>query len=207
MGTTFLCPVYKQLPNPGSDVWGSRSVRGLWPNSHEVLGDTSRILSMFLWTHINTHSGRTAPQRMASPLWFNLTSPIWSVKTPVSVCSLWPAHHLGCHCEVCRWHRSGQIHHQQWRGLVQREQALHRCGRNNISSQVRKAHKHLDFLRRLSHAGLGSSVLSSFYGCVPESVLCSSSLCGSESRTTDWGAAICKYFFFWICSLYSVSLY
>ncbi|KAI4888701.1 hypothetical protein NFI96_020696, partial [Prochilodus magdalenae] len=45
---------------------------------------------------------------------------------------------------------------------------------NNTSSLVRKAHQRLYFLRRLRRAGLGSSVLTSFYRCVVESVLCSS---------------------------------
>ncbi|KAI4881086.1 hypothetical protein NFI96_012676, partial [Prochilodus magdalenae] len=45
---------------------------------------------------------------------------------------------------------------------------------NNPSSLVRKAHQRLFFLRRLRRAGLGSSVLTSFYRCVVESVLCSS---------------------------------
>ncbi|KAI4896969.1 hypothetical protein NFI96_005599 [Prochilodus magdalenae] len=45
---------------------------------------------------------------------------------------------------------------------------------NNTSSLVRKAHQRLYFLRRLRRAGLGSSVLISFYRCVVESVLCSS---------------------------------
>ncbi|KAI4887474.1 hypothetical protein NFI96_007943, partial [Prochilodus magdalenae] len=44
---------------------------------------------------------------------------------------------------------------------------------NNTSSLVRKAHQRLYFLRRLRRAGLGSSVLTSFYRCVVESVLCS----------------------------------
>ncbi|KAI4871589.1 hypothetical protein NFI96_021134, partial [Prochilodus magdalenae] len=43
---------------------------------------------------------------------------------------------------------------------------------NNTSSLVRKAHQRLYFLRRLRQAGLGSSVLTSFYRCVVESVLC-----------------------------------
>ncbi|KAI4891381.1 hypothetical protein NFI96_025937, partial [Prochilodus magdalenae] len=45
---------------------------------------------------------------------------------------------------------------------------------NNASSLVRKAHQRLYFLRRLRRAGLGSSVLTSFYRCLVESVLCSS---------------------------------
>ncbi|KAI4897620.1 hypothetical protein NFI96_030292, partial [Prochilodus magdalenae] len=45
---------------------------------------------------------------------------------------------------------------------------------NNTSSLVRKAHQRLYFLRRLRRAGLGSSVLTSYYRCVVESVLCSS---------------------------------
>ncbi|KAI4883003.1 hypothetical protein NFI96_002046 [Prochilodus magdalenae] len=45
---------------------------------------------------------------------------------------------------------------------------------NNTSSLVRKAHQRLYFLRRLRRAGLGSSVLTSLYRCVVESVLCSS---------------------------------
>ncbi|KAI4879613.1 hypothetical protein NFI96_006236 [Prochilodus magdalenae] len=45
---------------------------------------------------------------------------------------------------------------------------------NNTSSLVRKAHQRLYFLRWLRRAGLGSSVLTSFYRCVVESVLCSS---------------------------------
>ncbi|KAI4900990.1 hypothetical protein NFI96_032983 [Prochilodus magdalenae] len=45
---------------------------------------------------------------------------------------------------------------------------------NTTSSLVRKAHQRLYFLRRLRRAGLGSSVLTSFYRCVVESVLCSS---------------------------------
>ncbi|KAI4896076.1 hypothetical protein NFI96_027208, partial [Prochilodus magdalenae] len=45
---------------------------------------------------------------------------------------------------------------------------------NNTSSLVRKAHQRLYFLRRLRRAGLGSSVLTSFYRCVVESVLCCS---------------------------------
>ncbi|KAI4890202.1 hypothetical protein NFI96_002001, partial [Prochilodus magdalenae] len=45
---------------------------------------------------------------------------------------------------------------------------------NNTSSLVRKAHQRLYFLRRLRRAGLGSLVLTSFYRCVVESVLCSS---------------------------------
>ncbi|KAI4871444.1 hypothetical protein NFI96_013072, partial [Prochilodus magdalenae] len=45
---------------------------------------------------------------------------------------------------------------------------------NNTFSLVRKAHQRLYFLRRLRQAGLGSSVLTSFYRCVVESVLCSS---------------------------------
>ncbi|KAI4899536.1 hypothetical protein NFI96_002056 [Prochilodus magdalenae] len=45
---------------------------------------------------------------------------------------------------------------------------------NKTSSLVRKAHQRLYFLRRLRRAGLGSSVLASFYRCVVESVLCSS---------------------------------
>ncbi|KAL6457442.1 hypothetical protein MHYP_G00344050 [Metynnis hypsauchen] len=44
---------------------------------------------------------------------------------------------------------------------------------NNTSSLIRKAHQRLYFLRRLRRAGLGSSVLTSFYRCVVESVLCS----------------------------------
>ncbi|KAI4891554.1 hypothetical protein NFI96_034005 [Prochilodus magdalenae] len=43
---------------------------------------------------------------------------------------------------------------------------------NNTSSLVRKAHQRLYFLRRLRRAGLGSSVLTSFYRCVVESILC-----------------------------------
>ncbi|KAI4873264.1 hypothetical protein NFI96_029967, partial [Prochilodus magdalenae] len=46
---------------------------------------------------------------------------------------------------------------------------------NNTSSLVRKAHKRLYFLRWLRRAGLGSSVLTSVYRCVVESVLRSSS--------------------------------
>ncbi|KAI4885188.1 hypothetical protein NFI96_009362, partial [Prochilodus magdalenae] len=45
---------------------------------------------------------------------------------------------------------------------------------NNTSSLVRKAHQRLYFLRRLRRAGLGSSVLTSFYRCMVKSVLCSS---------------------------------
>ncbi|KAI4876106.1 hypothetical protein NFI96_006461 [Prochilodus magdalenae] len=45
---------------------------------------------------------------------------------------------------------------------------------NNTSSLVRKAHQRLYFLWRLRRVGLGSSVLTSFYRCVVESVLCSS---------------------------------
>ncbi|KAI4879285.1 hypothetical protein NFI96_006046 [Prochilodus magdalenae] len=45
---------------------------------------------------------------------------------------------------------------------------------NNTSSLVRKAHQQLYFLRGLRRAGLGSPVLTSFYRCVVESVLCSS---------------------------------
>ncbi|KAI4877369.1 hypothetical protein NFI96_009196, partial [Prochilodus magdalenae] len=45
---------------------------------------------------------------------------------------------------------------------------------NNTSSLVRKAHQRLYFLRRWRRAGLGSSVLTSFYRCVVESVVCSS---------------------------------
>ncbi|KAI4893078.1 hypothetical protein NFI96_011541 [Prochilodus magdalenae] len=45
---------------------------------------------------------------------------------------------------------------------------------NSTSSLVRKAHQRLYFLRRLRRAGLRSSVLTSFYRCVVESVLCSS---------------------------------
>ena len=41
------------------------------------------------------------------------------------------------------------------------------------SCLIRKAHQHLYFLRRLRRAGLGSSVLTSFYRCAVESVLCS----------------------------------
>ncbi|KAI3372152.1 hypothetical protein L3Q82_007008 [Scortum barcoo] len=44
---------------------------------------------------------------------------------------------------------------------------------NNTSSLIRKAHQRLYFLRRLRRAGLGSSVLTSFYRCVVESVLSS----------------------------------
>ncbi|KAI3362572.1 hypothetical protein L3Q82_001607 [Scortum barcoo] len=43
----------------------------------------------------------------------------------------------------------------------------------NTSCLIRKAHQHLYFLRRLRRAGLGSSVLTSFYRCVVESVLSS----------------------------------
>ncbi|TKS65279.1 putative RNA-directed DNA polymerase from transposon BS [Collichthys lucidus] len=42
----------------------------------------------------------------------------------------------------------------------------------NTSYLVRKAHQRLCFLRRLRRAGLGSSVLTSFYRCVVESVMC-----------------------------------
>uniref|UniRef100_A0A3B1KLM0 Reverse transcriptase domain-containing protein n=1 Tax=Astyanax mexicanus TaxID=7994 RepID=A0A3B1KLM0_ASTMX len=45
---------------------------------------------------------------------------------------------------------------------------------NNTSTLVRKAHQRLYFLRRLRRAGLGSVVLTSFYRCVVESVVCSS---------------------------------
>ncbi|KAI3373987.1 hypothetical protein L3Q82_022554, partial [Scortum barcoo] len=43
----------------------------------------------------------------------------------------------------------------------------------NTSCLIRKAHQCLYFLRRLRRAGLGSSVLTSFYRCVVESVLSS----------------------------------
>ena len=43
----------------------------------------------------------------------------------------------------------------------------------NTSSLVRKAHQRLYFLRRLRRAGLGSSVLTAFYRCAVESILCS----------------------------------
>ena len=43
----------------------------------------------------------------------------------------------------------------------------------NTACLIKKAHQRLYFLRRLRHAGLGSSVLSSFYRCVVESVLSS----------------------------------
>ncbi|KAI3353957.1 hypothetical protein L3Q82_018450 [Scortum barcoo] len=43
----------------------------------------------------------------------------------------------------------------------------------NTSCLIRKAHQRLYFLRRLRRAGLGSSVLTSFYRCVVESVLSS----------------------------------
>ncbi|TKS65262.1 putative RNA-directed DNA polymerase from transposon X-element [Collichthys lucidus] len=42
----------------------------------------------------------------------------------------------------------------------------------NTSYLVRKAHQRLYFLRRLRRAGLGSSVLTSFYRCVVESAMC-----------------------------------
>ncbi|KAI3361976.1 hypothetical protein L3Q82_012327 [Scortum barcoo] len=42
-----------------------------------------------------------------------------------------------------------------------------------VVSSFRKAHQRLYFLRRLRRAGLGSSVLTSFYRCVVESVLSS----------------------------------
>ncbi|KAI4879135.1 hypothetical protein NFI96_007722 [Prochilodus magdalenae] len=51
---------------------------------------------------------------------------------------------------------------------------VHLTCSNNTSSLVRKAHQRLYFLRRLRRAGLGSPVLTSFYRCVVESVLCSS---------------------------------
>ncbi|KAI3371833.1 hypothetical protein L3Q82_006717 [Scortum barcoo] len=44
------------------------------------------------------------------------------------------------------------------------------CGGSGLQLQ---AHQHLYFLRRLRRAGLGSSVLTSFYRCVVESVLSS----------------------------------
>ncbi|KAI3368906.1 hypothetical protein L3Q82_025426 [Scortum barcoo] len=43
----------------------------------------------------------------------------------------------------------------------------------NTSCLIRKAHQRLYFLRRLRRAGMGSSVLTSFYRCVVESVLSS----------------------------------
>ncbi|KAI3376533.1 hypothetical protein L3Q82_016993 [Scortum barcoo] len=43
----------------------------------------------------------------------------------------------------------------------------------NTSCLIRKAHQRIYFLRRLRRAGLGSSVLTSFYRCVVESVLSS----------------------------------
>lgn len=55
---------------------------------------------------------------------------------------------------------------------------------NNSSCLVRKAHHRLYFLRGLRHTGLRGSLLSSFYRCVVESVLCSclagQLLCGRE---------------------------
>ncbi len=42
----------------------------------------------------------------------------------------------------------------------------------NTTRLVRKAHQRLYFLRKLRRAGLGSSVLRSFYHCAVESVLC-----------------------------------
>ncbi|KAI3359077.1 hypothetical protein L3Q82_002586 [Scortum barcoo] len=42
-----------------------------------------------------------------------------------------------------------------------------------VVSSFRKAHQRLYFLRRLRRAGMGSSVLTSFYRCVVESVLSS----------------------------------
>uniref|UniRef100_A0AAR2JX07 Reverse transcriptase domain-containing protein n=1 Tax=Pygocentrus nattereri TaxID=42514 RepID=A0AAR2JX07_PYGNA len=45
---------------------------------------------------------------------------------------------------------------------------------NNTSTLLRKAHQWLYFLRRLRRAGLGRAVLTSFYRCVVESVVCSS---------------------------------
>ncbi len=44
--------------------------------------------------------------------------------------------------------------------------------RTNTTRLVRKAYQHLYFLRKLRRAGLGSSVLRSFYHCAVESVLC-----------------------------------
>ncbi len=44
--------------------------------------------------------------------------------------------------------------------------------RTNTTRLVRKAHQRLYFLRKLRRAGLGSSVLRSFYHCAVESVLC-----------------------------------
>ncbi|KAI3357520.1 hypothetical protein L3Q82_015924 [Scortum barcoo] len=74
-----------------------------------------------------------------------------------------------------------------------------------VVSSFRKAHQRLYFLRRLRRAGLGSSVLTSFYRCVVESVLssciivwhgsCSAgreegSAEGGEGCTEDWIAEV-----------------
>ncbi|KAI4877616.1 hypothetical protein NFI96_004955 [Prochilodus magdalenae] len=60
---------------------------------------------------------------------------------------------------------------------------------NNTSSLVRKAHQRLYFLRRLRRAELGSSVLTSFYRCVVDSVLCSSiNVWHRSCSAADWKA-------------------
>ncbi|KAI3364456.1 hypothetical protein L3Q82_011248, partial [Scortum barcoo] len=64
-------------------------------------------------------------------------------------------------------------------GLVQTKQPLHQreedhwrdCGGSGLQLQAHQ--QRLYFLRRLRRAGLGSSVLTSFYRCVVESVLSS----------------------------------
>ncbi|PWA27346.1 hypothetical protein CCH79_00000570, partial [Gambusia affinis] len=42
----------------------------------------------------------------------------------------------------------------------------------NTLHLVKKAHQHLYFLKKLQRAGLGASVLRSFYRCVVENILC-----------------------------------
>ncbi|KAI3352930.1 hypothetical protein L3Q82_019493 [Scortum barcoo] len=61
----------------------------------------------------------------------------------------------------------------------------------NTSCLIRKAHQRLYFLRRLRRAGLGSSVLTSFYRCVVESVLSSCIIVwhGSCSAGREEGSA------------------
>ncbi|KAI3376031.1 hypothetical protein L3Q82_016564 [Scortum barcoo] len=57
----------------------------------------------------------------------------------------------------------------------------------NTSCLIRKAHQRLYFLRRLRRAGLGSSVLTSFYRCVVESVLSSCSCSAAEKKALHRG--------------------
>ncbi|KAI3375523.1 hypothetical protein L3Q82_003844 [Scortum barcoo] len=55
-------------------------------------------------------------------------------------------------------------------------------GARTLPVSIRKAHQRLYFLRRLRRAGLGSSVLTSFYRCVVESVLSSCSCSAAEKK-------------------------